>query len=147
MKKLIISQRQLNKLNEENTVNISANAKDNSLSSFSTAATSPTTTSDIQKAKVAGDVNLVLNGPDTNDEQPTQVVNVAAGDTIQNALATQGNDELIRNGSAVKLSGDGIGEAYVFTKKALKEARLAKIRKDGTTYSKKDLTKKILNTK
>jgi hypothetical protein len=146
MKKIIISQRQLSRLNEENTVNISANAKDNSLSSFTTAATNPTTISDIQKAKVAGDVNLVLNGPNTNDEQPTQVVNVAAGDTVQNALATQGNDELIRNGSAVKLSGDGIGESYVFTKKSLKEARLAKIRKDGTTYSKKDLTNKILNT-
>ena len=41
-------------LNEENTVNIAAQAKDNSLSSFSAAATDTNTASDVQKAKTAG---------------------------------------------------------------------------------------------
>ena len=45
MKRLIISQRHLNCLNEENTINIAAQAKDNSLSSFSTAASDTNTMS------------------------------------------------------------------------------------------------------
>ena len=40
-------------LNEENTVNIAAQAKDNSLSSFSAAATDTNTASDMQKAKIS----------------------------------------------------------------------------------------------
>lgn len=139
MKKIIITNKHLRKINEENSVNISAQAKDNSLSSFSTAATDTNTTSDIQKASVAGDVNLMVSGPKTDDTQPTQVVNVAAGDTVQNALLNQGNDELIRNGSSVKITGDGLGESYVFTKKTIKEARLAKMKKDGKIYTKKEL--------
>ena len=127
-------------LNEENSINIAAQAKDNSLSSFSTVANDTNTTSDIQKAKAAGDVNLVISGPKTNDEQPKQVVNVGAGDTIQNALTDQANDELIRNGGSVLINGDGIGESYVFSKKTLEEARLAKLKKDGKVMSKKELT-------
>ena len=49
MKRIIISQRHMQYLNEENTVNIAAQAKDNSLSSFSAAATDTNTASDIQK--------------------------------------------------------------------------------------------------
>lgn len=134
-------------LNEENSVNIAAQAKDNSLASFTKTAGDTNTVSDIQKAKVAGDVNLVLSGPKTNDEQPKQVVNVAAGDTVQNALTTQANDELIRNGGSVSVCGDGLGESYVFSKKALEEARLAKMRKDGKVMTKKELTESFLKRK
>lgn len=131
-------------LNEENTVNIAAQAKDNSLSSFTTAASDTNTVSDIQKAKSAGDVNLVVNGPDSNDTQPRQVVNVAAGDTVQNALADQANDELIRNGGSVLINGDGLGESYIFSKKKLEEVRLAKMKKDGKVMTKKELRESFL---
>ena len=131
-------------LNEENTVNIAAQAKDNSLSSFTTAASDTNTVSDIQKAKSAGDVNLVVNGPDSNDTQPRQVVNVAAGDTVQNALADQANDELIRNGGSVLINGDGLGESYIFSKKKLEELRLAKMKKDGKVMTKKELRESFL---
>lgn len=144
MKKVIISQKQLAYLNEENSVNISAQAKDNSLSSFSTAATDTNTVSDIQKAQVAGDVNLVVNGPETNDSQPTQHINVAAGDTIQNALSTQANDELIRNGGNVRITGDGISENNIFTKKQIEEIRLANIKREGKTMTKKELIEMFL---
>lgn len=131
-------------LNEENTVNIAAQAKDNSLSSFSAAATDTNTVSDMQKAKTAGDVNLVVTGPDSNDTQPKQVVNVAAGDTVQNAIADQASDDLIRNGGSVVLGGDGLGESYVFDKKTIEEARLAKMKRDGRVMTKKELRESLL---
>lgn len=144
MKKMIISRKHLKYLNEENAVNISAQANDNSLSSFSKAASSPNTLSDIQKAQTAGDVNLVVNGPDSKDTQPQQVINVGAGDTVQNAISTQANDELIRNGGSLKIGGDGFGESVVFTKRMLEEARLAKIKRDGKVMTKKELTESFL---
>ena len=144
MKRIIISQRHMQYLNEENTVNIAAQAKDNSLSSFSAAATDTNTTSDVQKAKTAGDVNLVITGPDSNDAQPKQVVNVAAGDTIQSAIAGQANDDLIRKGGSVLLGGDGLGESYIFNKKTIEEARLAKIKRDGKVMTKKELRESLL---
>ena len=144
MKRLIISQRHLNCLNEENTINIAAQAKDTSSSSFSTAASDTNTMSDIQKAKNAGDVSLVVNGPNSNDNQPQQVINVGNGDTVQNAIATQGNDELIRNGGSLKINGDGFGESVVFTKKMVEEVRLNKIKKEGRVLTKKELTESFL---
>lgn len=144
MKRLIISQRHLNCLNEEDTINIAAQAKDNSLSSFSTAASDTNTMSDIQKAQNAGDVNLVVNGPNSNDNQPQQVITVGNGDTVQNAIATQGNDELIRNGGSLKINGDGFGESVVFTKKMIEEVRLNKIKKEGRVLTKKELTESFL---
>lgn len=145
MKKVIISQEQLCYLNE-NSINISAQAKDNSLSSFSNAATDTNAVSDIQKAQVAGDVNLMVNGPKTDDTQPVQQINVTKGDTVQNALATQGNDELIRNGGSVKITGDGIGETIKYTKNQIKEtARLKRLKEEGYIISKKNLMEMIMN--
>ena len=142
MKTIIINKRHMNYLNEVNAVNVAAQAKDNSLSSFTTAASDTNTVSDIQKAKIAGDVNLVVTGPKSDDTQPKQVVNVANGDTVQNALADQASDEIIRNGGSVVLSGDGIGESLVFSKKKLEEIRLNRIKKNGIVMSKKELTEK-----
>lgn len=144
MKTIIINKRHMNYLNEVNAVNVAAQAKDNSLSSFTTAASDTNTVSDIQKAKIAGDVNLVVTGPKSDDTQPKQVVNVANGDTVQNALADQASDEIIRNGGSVVLSGDGIGESLVFSKKKLEEIRLNRIKKNGIVMSKKELTEKLL---
>ena len=100
--------------------------------------------SDIQKAQNAGDVNLVVNGPNSNDNQPQQVITVGNGDTVQNAIATQGNDELIRNGGSLKINGDGFGESVVFTKKTIEEVRLNKIKKEGRVLTKKELTEQCL---
>jgi hypothetical protein len=147
MKKIVISRHQLLKLNEDsnNPINVAAQATDNTVSSFTKAATNPGTLSDIQKAKSAGDVNLVVTSPESNDDQPTQVVNVANGDTVQNAMNNQVNSDLVAKGSTVQVRGDGIGESYVFTKKSIREARLAKIKREGKVYTKKDLTERFLN--
>lgn len=142
MKRLLLTRKQLFKLNEE-SINISAQAKSNDTSEFINAASNPTTMSDIQKAGVAGDVNLVVNGPNADDTQPQQVVNVAKGDTVQNAINTQANDELIRNGGSVKISGDGFGEARIFTKQKIEEVRLDNMRKNGKILTKKELKESI----
>lgn len=144
MKKIIISQKHLACLNEENAINIAAQAKDNSLSSFATTATNTNTMGDIQKAQIAGDVNLIVNGPDTKDSQPQQQINVAPGDSIQNAISTQANDELIRNGGSIKIGGDGFGESVVVSKKMVEEVRLAKIKKEGRVMTKKELRESFL---
>lgn len=141
MKKVVLNKKQVKYLEE---VNIVANAADNSLSSFSKAASDTNTTADIQKAKTAGDVNLLVGGPDSSDEQPIQAVNVAPGQTVADAIGDQASDELIRNGSRISVTGDGLGESIVFTKRILKEARLAKIKKDGKVMTKKELTESLL---
>lgn len=141
-KTIIIKKSQIKQIKE--SVNIAANAADNSLSAFSKAATDTSTMADVQKAKVAGDVNLVIGGPDTNDEQPTQVINVANGQTVADAIADQGSDELTRNGSGMRITGDGLGESFIFSKKTLEEARLSKIKRDGKTLTKRELTKRFL---
>ena len=101
----------------EDAVNISAQAKGDNLSDYTTAITSPDTQSDIQKAKAGGNVSVTISGPNSNDSQPEQVVNVAQGQSIQNAMSSQANDALIRNGGKVKLTGDGINENTVFLTK------------------------------
>lgn len=142
MKKLIITKNQLFKLNEEN-VNIAAQAKANTTSDFINTASNPNTVSDINKASVAGDVNLVINGPQNNDNQPIQTVNVTPGDTVENAINTQTNDELIRNGGSIKISGKGFGESKVYCKKVVEEARLKEMKKNGMIISKKQLSESI----
>lgn len=139
MKKVIISSRQLGLLNEADTTTIGVNAANDSLSDFSQAATSPTTNADIQKAKNTGDVDLVINGPNKSDEEPTQMINVADGDTVQSAIQKQGNDALIRKGGSMRITGDGFGESKVFTKKMVEEARLEKMKNEGRVMTKKQL--------
>jgi hypothetical protein len=141
MKKIVLNKKQLKHLEE---VNIVTTASDNSLSSFSKSANDTNTMSDIQKAKVAGDVNLTISGPKSNDDQPVQSVNVAPGQTVADAIGDQADDGLIRNGGKVSVTGDGLGESYIFTKKTLEEARLMKIRKDGRVMTKKELTESLL---
>jgi hypothetical protein len=137
MKKIFITKEQLNYLNEE-VVNIAATAKGNSMSDFSNTVGDTNTQADINKASRVGDVNLTITGPNNDDKQPTQTVNVAPGDTPQNAIANQANDDLIRAGGAVKLSGDGFGESKVYSKKLIENARLDGIRKNGRIFSKKE---------
>lgn len=142
MKKIIVTSKQAKYLTEGNAANIAVQSKDNTTNGFINAATNSNTISDINNAsRVASDVNLVISGPNSNDSQPQQVVDVANGDTIQNALSQQTNDDIIKNGGSVKVIGDNLGEAKVFTKKTIEEARLKKLRENTISYSKKDLFK------
>ena len=142
MKKIIVTSKQAKYLTEGNAANIAVQSKDNTTNGFINAATNSNTISDINNAsRVASDVNLVISGPNSNDSQPQQVVDVANGDTIQNALSQQTNDDIIKNGGSVKVIGDNLGEAKMFTKKTIEEARLKKLRENTISYSKKDLFK------
>lgn len=142
MKKIIVTSKQAKYLTEGNAANIAVQSRDNTTNGFINAATNSNTISDINNAsRVASDVNLVISGPNSNDSQPQQVVDVANGDTIQNALSQQTNDDIIKNGGSVKVMGDNLGEAKVFTKKTIEEARLKKLRENTISYSKKDLFK------
>lgn len=142
---MIITRSQLKALNEENTINISTMAKDNSLNSFSTAAADTHTQSDIQKAKTVGDVNLVINGPKTSDNMPRQEINVGAGDTVQNAIAKQGNNELLQQGGSMQITGDGFGESKIYSKKMVEEARLKNMYNESKVFTKKQMNEKILD--
>ena len=142
---MIITRSQLKALNEENTINISTMAKDNSLNSFSTAAADTHTQSDIQKAKTAGDVNLVINGPKTSHNMPRQEINVGAGDTVQNAIAKQGNNELLQQGGSMQITGDGFGESKIYSKKMVEEARLKNMYNESKIFTKKQMNEEILD--
>ena len=128
-------------MNEDNAVNIAVKARDNSLGSFSQTAGSPDTVRDVQKAKVAGDVSLYINGPKQDDTQPNQLINVPAGETVQSAMSKQGNDELIRNGGGVEITGDGFGECKVYTKRQISEAMSKRLTENCTVKKKRDFLK------
>ena len=123
----------------ENMVNITAKAGGNSMSDFINTVGNVNTQRDINKAGRVRDVNLTISGPESNDTQPIQTVNVAPGETAQSAIQNQANDDLIRAGGKVELSGDGFGESKVFSKKMVEEARLNSMKKNGKVMTKKEL--------
>ena len=127
----------------ENMVNIIAKAGGNSMSDFINTVGNVNTQSDINKAGRVGDVNLTISGPESNDTQPIQTVNVAPGETAQSAIQNQANDDLIRAGGKVEVSGDGFGESKIFTKKMVEEARIDSMRKTGKIMTKSELRNSV----
>ena len=142
MKKIIITRSQLKKLNES-AVNIAAKAGGNTTSDFVNTVSNVNTQNDINKAGRVGDVNLTISGPDSNDSQPIQTINVAPGETAQSAIQAQANDDLIRAGGKVEVSGDGFGESKVFFKKMVEEARIDSMRKTGKIMTKGELRNSV----
>ena len=142
MKKVIITRNQLKMINE-NMVNITAKAGGNSTSDFINTVGNVNTQNDINKAGRVGDVNLIISGPESNDTQPVQTVNVAPGETAQSAIQNQANDDLIRAGGKVEVTGDGFGESKIFTKKMVEEARIDSMRKTGKVMTKKELKNSV----
>lgn len=142
MKKVIITRNQLKMINE-NMVNITAKAGGNSTSDFINTVGNVNTQNDINKASRVGDVNLTISGPESNDTQPVQTVNVAPGETAQSAIQNQANDDLIRAGGKVEVTGDGFGESKIFTKKMVEEARIDSMRKTGKVMTKKELKNSV----
>lgn len=142
MKKVIITRNQLKIINE-NMVNITAKAGGNSTSDFINTVGNVNTQNDINKAGRVGDVNLTISGPESNDTQPVQTVNVAPGETAQTAIQNQANDDLIRAGGKVEVTGDGFGESKIFTKKMVEEARIDSMRKTGKVMTKKELKNSV----
>ena len=140
MKTLIISQRHLQCLEEENNVNVGLQSTANTIPALVNAVTQ--NKPDINQASKIGDPVIHISNPNSqngsDDNALTQHVEVGKGDTIERAMQTQLNPAATGTGGDVEISGDGISEA-VYTKKAVEEARLMKMMKEGTVMTKKQL--------
>ena len=140
MKTLIISQRHLQCLEEENNVNVGLQSTANTIPALVNAVTQ--NKPDINQASKIGDPVIHISNPNSqngsDDNALTQHVEVGKGDTIERAMQTQLNPAATGTGGDVEISGDGISEA-VYTKKAVEEARLRKMMHEGTVMTKKQL--------
>lgn len=148
MKKIIISNSQLKKvLAEENTTNVQVNTTGNSIPSLTNAVMQ--NQPKITNAAKTGDVSLHLSNPSaqagSNDNIVTQHVEVGQGENISNAITKQVNPTALSQGGDVEVSGPGISERKVFTKRMVEEARLKKMREDGVVLTKRALKESFLN--
>lgn len=148
MKKIIISNSQLKKvLAEENTTNVQVNTTGNSIPSLTNAVMQ--NQPKITNAAKTGDVSLHLSNPSaqagSNDNIVTQHVEVGQGENISNAITKQVNPTALSQGGDVEVSGPGISERKVFTKRMVEEARLKKMREEGVVLSKRALKESFLN--
>ena len=140
MKRMIITAKQLNCLNEENNVNLSLNTTGNTVASYTNAVTQ--NRSDINQAGKMGDPIIHISNPNSqngsNDNAITQHVEVGKGESIEGAMQNQLNPTATSTGGDVEISGDGVYESR-FNKKKVEEARLAKMRSEGRVMTKKQL--------
>ena len=141
MKRLVITSKQLARLDEENNVNLSLNAKGNDIPSFTNAVTQ--NRSDITAAGKMGDPIIHISNPNSqngsNDNAITQHVEVGKGESIENAMTQQLNPTATSAGGDVEVSGDGVYETKSFSKKEIEEARLMKMKNEGRVMTKKQL--------
>lgn len=141
MKKMIISRSQLRQLNEENNVNVSLNSTGNTIPAFTN--TIVQNKPDIMAAGKMGDPIIHISNPNSqngsNDNAITQHVEVGKGESIENAMEKQLNPTATSTGGDVEISGDGVYEGKRYSKKAIEEARLAKMRAEGRVMTKKQL--------
>ena len=141
MKKIVINTKQLKRcLNEANNVNVGISTTASTIPGIMNAVTQ--NQGDIDSASKIGDPVLHISNPNSqigsDDNALTQHVEVNKGDTVANAIQNQLNPAATGNGGDIEVSGDGISERR-FSKKAIEEARLKKMRAEGTVLTKKQL--------
>lgn len=147
MKKVIISKSQLNEvLKEENTTTVQLNTTGNTIPAVTN--TLVQNQPEITSASKYGDVNLhissqKLNG--SNDSIPTQHVEVEKGQNVSQAIQQQVNPSVLSDGGDLEVSGDGLSEKKVFSKRAVEEARLKKMRVEGKVMTKGELRESFNN--
>ena len=124
--KIILKKKQFKKINEENNVNVSIHSNGNDISSITNAVTQ--NRPDIAAASKMGDPILHITNPNSqngsNDNAITQHVEVGKGESIEGAINQQLNPNVTSTGGDVEVSGDGIQEKRVYTKRQIEEARL-----------------------
>lgn len=141
MKKLIISNKQLGCLSE---VAITRIADDATSGAYIKASTNTNAINDLTKAKqfdkdVAMNVYSTKNGKEP-DEQCTVDVNVPEGESVQSVVNSDpAISRAAEQGANWNIHGDGFGESKIYTKKAVEEARLKKMRAEGKVFTKKSL--------
>ena len=141
MKKIVINQKQFKRcINEENNVNVGISTTASTIPGIMNAVSQ--NKGDINTASKIGDPIIHISNPNSqngsNDNAPTQHVEVAKGDTIERAIQNQLNPTATGTGGDVEVSGDGISERR-YTKKSIEEARIRKMRSEGTILTKKQL--------
>ena len=145
-KKIIISRKQLKKLNE---VELSVQATQNTSGAYADAVNNSNTQGDLKnlKGSTGSDPAAIISGPTTTDKSPVVDVNVPAGmspSSVMNNSQEIGN--AINGGAAARIHGDGFPmESVKYTKKQLEETRLNNIKKNGTVYTKKSLRESIFS--
>lgn len=141
MRKVVISKSQLDEvLKEENTTTVQLNTTGNTIPSVTNAVTK--NQPEITSASKYGDVNLHISNPNlvgNNDNVPPQHVEVEKGQNVNQAIQQQVNPTVLSDGGAIDVSGDGISETKSFSKKAIEEARLRKIKNEGKVMTKFEL--------
>lgn len=147
MKRLILTNKQLDKiLKEENVTTVQLNTTGNTIPAVTNTITK--NQPEIANASKYGDVNLHISNQNlngSNDSTPTQHVEVEKGQNINQAVQQQVNPSVLSDGGDIEVSGDGISENKRFTKKMVEEARLEKIRRDGSVMTKKEMNKLFEN--
>ena len=139
-KKMIINRKQFQKLSEnEVTPKIVVPVDGNTVADAVSAINNPQTQRQLNSAQSsAGDVTLSLQGSGYDDAGPTQVVNKGPNDSYDTALGDQVNSDLFAKNPSIEVN-DTVDESRRFTKKQLEEARLANMKKNGHTFTKKNL--------
>ena len=127
MKKIVINPNQFRYcVNEQNTVNIGLSRTGDTIDSVTKAVTD--NHEDITKADNFGNPVLNITNPsNTNDDVPESYVDVPKNTDIGSAIRKQVNPSLLSAGGKIKVGGDGVGsvgEAKVFSKKQIEEARI-----------------------
>ncbi len=144
-KKIIISRSQLKKLSEG--VDVAVPADKNTGSDYAYALGSSDALGDMQKMKsTAGqNVGAIVSGDKTKqlgDQAPTIDINVNRGERVQDKLQDPAINAAIQSGAAAHVYGDGFpNESTSYRKAQIEEARIANMKLEGKTYTKKTLLK------
>lgn len=140
MADFIITEKQFRALFNEGVLNISAQSDAANKAAFGKALDSPEVSKQIDKAdSIAGDVNVTVTSPDTNNDMPTISVPTKQGETPAQALNNAGSDvdRAISQGCGVKITNaDGVNESSLSVRD-IKEARKKNLEKGCKSYTKK----------
>lgn len=146
MKRIVVSTNQAKMLAEENNVNVSIQTTGNTIPAAINAVTNAKPK--ISNASKVGDPILHVSNPNStngsNDNQITQHVEVPAGETPEQAMQSQLNPAAT-NGGDIEISGEGISEGKITSKKELEKLRLKVIKENGTVFTKKSLMESFKN--
>lgn len=147
MKRIIISRKQFQKLNEV-SLDVSAQANKANSNAVQNTIQNPSTKQQVKQiSNATGDASLVVSNPKTTDDSPTLDINVNQGENPSEKISSNVDiNHAIENGAKVRVHGSGFPqESKQYTKKTLEEMRLMNMKKNGHVFTKKELNEIFLN--
>lgn len=152
MGRYIVTKSQLNAIKEALTIGV--NAPENTRGEMSKSLSNPQTQKQISQAdNLAGDVNVRVSSPETDNDMPRISVPVSAGQTPAQALDNAGAevDNAISKGCGVDITNaDGVNEGRflgIYTKKQIMEARGKNMRRGCSTFTKREFLERCKREK